>query len=134
MTGLVNKGKSMRRDPRTDPQEGDVLWQANGTRELHIDRDKARGPLCFGALVMKPPVCRICLAEDLVRIAKTIDMPDRGVLVTASVDMRRRRGMCPPCGRWRGQPRRSVVLDRVRQTERLSLYMRQSRSRQLRLV
>lgn len=26
------------------------------------------------------------------RVAKTIDMPDRGVLVTASVDMRRRRG------------------------------------------
>jgi hypothetical protein len=27
----------MRRDPRTDPREGDVLSQANGTRELHID-------------------------------------------------------------------------------------------------
>jgi hypothetical protein len=28
----------MRRDPRTDPQEGDVLHQANGTRELHVER------------------------------------------------------------------------------------------------
>lgn len=28
----------MRRDPRTNPQEGDVLWQANGAREIHIDR------------------------------------------------------------------------------------------------
>jgi hypothetical protein len=27
----------MRRDPRTDPREGDVLSQASGTRELHID-------------------------------------------------------------------------------------------------
>ena len=28
----------MRRDPRTDPQEGDVLYQANGTRELHVEK------------------------------------------------------------------------------------------------
>jgi hypothetical protein len=41
---------------------------------------------------MKPPICRICLAEDLVRIAKTIEMPDRGVLVTAAADMRMRKG------------------------------------------
>jgi len=41
---------------------------------------------------MKRPACRTCLAEDLVRIAKTIDMPDRGVLVTAAGDMRTRRG------------------------------------------
>jgi hypothetical protein len=41
---------------------------------------------------MKPPICRICLAEDLVRIAKIIEMPDRGVLVTAAADMRMRRG------------------------------------------
>ena len=27
-----------RRDPRTDPQEGDVLYQANGTRELHVEK------------------------------------------------------------------------------------------------
>jgi len=26
------------RDPRTDPREGDVLYQAGGTRELLIDR------------------------------------------------------------------------------------------------
>jgi hypothetical protein len=41
---------------------------------------------------MKKPTCRMCLAEDLVRIAKTIDMPDRGVLVTAAADMRMRQG------------------------------------------
>ena len=28
----------VRRDPRTDPQEGDVLYQANGTRELHVEK------------------------------------------------------------------------------------------------
>lgn len=28
----------MKRDPRTAPQEGDVLYQANGTRELHVDK------------------------------------------------------------------------------------------------
>lgn len=28
----------MRRDPRTDPHEGDVLYQAGGTRELHVDK------------------------------------------------------------------------------------------------
>jgi len=28
----------MRRDPRTDPREGDVLYQAEGTRELLIDK------------------------------------------------------------------------------------------------
>jgi hypothetical protein len=27
-----------RRDPRTDPQEGDVLYQASGTRQLLIDK------------------------------------------------------------------------------------------------
>ena len=27
-----------RRDPRTDPREGDVLYQANGTRELHVEK------------------------------------------------------------------------------------------------
>lgn len=26
------------RDPRTDPSEGDVLYQSNGTRELHVDK------------------------------------------------------------------------------------------------
>ena len=41
---------------------------------------------------MKHPVCRICLAESLIRIAYTIDMPDRGVLVEAAADMRRRKG------------------------------------------
>jgi hypothetical protein len=41
---------------------------------------------------MKKPKCRICLADDLCRIAKTIDMPDRGVLVTAAADMRMRQG------------------------------------------
>ena len=28
----------MRRDPRTEPQEGDVLYQAGGRRELHVDK------------------------------------------------------------------------------------------------
>ena len=28
----------MRRDPRTDPQEGDVLYRADGTRELHVEK------------------------------------------------------------------------------------------------
>jgi len=41
---------------------------------------------------MKHPECRTCLADGLVRIAKTIDMPDRGVLVTAAADIRTRRG------------------------------------------
>jgi len=27
-----------RRDPRIDPREGDVLYQANGTREIHVDK------------------------------------------------------------------------------------------------
>ena len=26
------------RDPRNDPREGDVLYQANGTREILVDR------------------------------------------------------------------------------------------------
>jgi hypothetical protein len=26
------------RDPRNNPQEGDVLWNTEGTREIHIDR------------------------------------------------------------------------------------------------
>lgn len=41
---------------------------------------------------MKPPICRHCLEEELIRIAKTIPMPDRGVLVEAAVDCKRRRG------------------------------------------
>ena len=28
----------MGRDPRTDPREGDVLYQANRTRELHVEK------------------------------------------------------------------------------------------------
>ena len=28
----------MKRDPRTDPKEGDVLYQARGTRELLVDK------------------------------------------------------------------------------------------------
>ena len=35
---MVNKERTMRRDPRIDPQEGDVLCQANGTRQLLIDK------------------------------------------------------------------------------------------------
>ena len=30
--------KKITRDPRTDPQEGDVLYQAGGTRELHVEK------------------------------------------------------------------------------------------------
>ncbi len=41
---------------------------------------------------MKQPICRICLANEVVRIAKTIEMPDRGFLVSAAADIRQRRG------------------------------------------
>ena len=34
----VASGAVLQRDPRTDPQEGDVLHQANGTRQLLIDK------------------------------------------------------------------------------------------------
>jgi hypothetical protein len=28
----------MKRDPRTKPREGDILYQASGTRELHVEK------------------------------------------------------------------------------------------------
>lgn len=36
----------MRRNPRTDPREGDVWYQANGTRELHVDKVDAQEVVC----------------------------------------------------------------------------------------
>jgi hypothetical protein len=32
------KGTIMPRDPRTDPKEGDILYQAGGARELHVEK------------------------------------------------------------------------------------------------
>lgn len=34
------------RDPRTEPQEGDILKEKNGTRELHVDMIK-RGQVYY---------------------------------------------------------------------------------------
>ena len=46
MTEPVNREVAMRRDPRIDPQEGDVLYQANGTRELHVEKVDAE-EVCY---------------------------------------------------------------------------------------
>jgi hypothetical protein len=34
----------MARDPRYDPREGDILHEADGTRELHVERAKGGAP------------------------------------------------------------------------------------------